>query len=243
MEGSSRGGATLRCSCGSSNDRRGRGMTRPKPGEGSALLDFAGRTERRLHRVRRIRVPPHSLTDLAGLRLSAEQIPRRRGRHGRAADLGCGSRRRDRVRQPGRDHGARLRERRGPARAPPSRDDPPQAPGRDALSGCGVPDAAPANLGRDRRARSGLVLPARRLEVSRLVCLGADRDAGGSRRGRALRRHRGPLAGRAGAAASAMRCRGLARTRCRGSRPWWPASSACPWSWSGAMRPTGRRRA
>jgi PAS domain S-box-containing protein len=76
MEGSSRIlGATLRCSCqaeAATIDDRGRGVTCPQSGEGSALLDFAGRTERRLNPARRLRVPPHSLTDLAGLRVIAE---------------------------------------------------------------------------------------------------------------------------------------------------------------------------
>jgi PAS domain S-box-containing protein len=50
------------------------GLSCSKPGEGSALLDFAGRTERKLDRAWRLRVPPHSLTDLAGLGVSAEDF-------------------------------------------------------------------------------------------------------------------------------------------------------------------------
>ena len=145
-------------------------------------------------------MPPKTLTDLAGLRVSAEDLLSAVSATAAQPiwvvdpDDVIG------IRQPRRDHGARLRHGGRPARAPPPRDHPPQAPGRYALSGRGVPDAAAANRGPDGRSRFGLVLPARRLEVSRLVCVGADRDGRRPRRGRALRRHRGPLTRRAGAA-------------------------------------------
>ena len=52
-----------------------------------------------------------------------------------------------------------------------------QRPDGTPISRCGVPDAAAAGHGRDGHERSGLVLPARRLDVPRLLRLGADRAA------------------------------------------------------------------
>ena len=76
-----------------------------------------------------------------------------------------------------------------------------------------MPDAATADHRRGGRERSGLVLPARRLDVPRFLRLGATRDVGRPRRRRGLHRHRGPHARRAGAARArrgARIARGLA---------------------------------
>src|SRR4029079_3221695 len=84
--------------------------------------------------------------------------------------------------------GAGLSRPRGAARAPEPRDDPPPPSGWQSVPGLAVPDAPPAQERRARRERPRLVLPARRLDVRRLMGLGPARDAGGPRRRGRLQR-------------------------------------------------------
>ena len=111
---------------------------------------------------------PHSLTDLAGLNVGARGFPRRRAGRGPATDLGRGPRRPDPVRQPRRDRGARLRQRRTSCSGATvtTRSTTGTRTGRPHPRR-GLPDAAPPSDRRDGLERSGLVLPARRLDVSR----------------------------------------------------------------------------
>ena len=119
------------------------------------------------------------------------------------------------------------------------------------------PMLLPQTTGEVVAERSGLVLPARRLDVPRLLRLGAARDVGRPRRRRGLHRHRGPQARRAGAARARRGARIARGRRCGGSRRWWPAGRrrrrcsprspgrwrecwAFRWSRCGATSPTGR---
>ena len=221
--------------------------------------DFVGAArERRLDRPRRLRVP-RSLTDLAGLNVSAEDFLAAVLETAGAADLGRGSRRPDPVREPGRDRGARLRRRGRAVRAPQPRDDPLQASGRDPVSGRGVPDAAAASHGRDGRAAiwtgsSGATArcspsptsrcrsrcrraaaPSWPSPTSRTACAPSRCCASTTRcsqRARASLRRIAALV--AGGAASAD---GVRRDRQGGGAECW----AFRWSRCGATSPTGRR--
>ena len=199
MESTSARRAASRSPCQENAAATATAVTCPKRPRMLGAPSTPTRGKRRLDRARRLRVP-HSLTDLAGLNVSAEDFL--------AAVLETAA-------QPiwVVDPDGVIRFANPAAIAALGYDSADELFGRDShetihyrhpdgtpVSGRGVPDAAAAGDGRDGPQRSGLVLPARRLDVPRLLRLGADRDAGGPWRRRGLHRHRGPPARRADAA-------------------------------------------